>query len=170
MKITPLDIQQQKFRKVFRGCDSHEVQAFMDLLKTAFEELILENNSIIDDLKRKEALLEEYKEREKLIKETIIMSQKISEEIKVNAEKEADAIIAHARVKAQEIISSAHVRTMEIKDEIKELRRQRLELESKLRSLLDTHVKLLDALSESRSKDQIEDKIRFITKTGEERK
>jgi cell division initiation protein len=167
MKITPLDIQQQEFKKVFRGYDPHEVDAFLDLLKSAFEELILENNTLMDELKKNQAALEEFKEREKLIKETIMMSQKVSEEIKLNAEKEAEAIIAQAKVKAQEIISSSHVRTMEIRDEIKELRRQRIELESKLRTLLETHLKLLEALSESGKQEQIEDKLKFISKGGE---
>lgn len=167
MKITPLDIQQQEFRKVFRGYDPHEVDAFLDLLKSAFEELIMQNNTLMDELKRKESELEEFREREKLIKETLIMSQKLSEEIKLNAEKEAEAIIAQAKVKAQEIISSSHVRTMEIREEIKELKRQRLELESKLRSLLETHLKLLEALSESGKQEQVEDKLKFLSKSGE---
>lgn len=167
MKITPLDIQQQEFKKVFRGYDPHEVDAFLNLLKSAFEELIMQNNTLMDELKRNEAALEEFKEREKLIKETIMMSQKVSEEIKMNAEKEAEAIIAHAKVKAQEIISSSHVRTMEIRDEIKELRRQRIELETKLRSLLETHLKLLEALSESEKQEQLEDKLKFMNKSRE---
>lgn len=164
MKLTPLDIQQQEFRRVFRGYDPHEVEAFLDLVKTAFEELVLENNNLRDELKRNQALLDEFREREKLIKETIMMSQKISEEIKLNAEKEAEAIIAQAKVKAQEIISSSHVRTMEIREEIKELKRQRLELESKLKSLLETHLKLLEALSETGKQEQIEDKLKFMPK------
>ncbi len=167
MKITPLDIQQQEFKRVFRGYDPHEVDAFLNLIKSAFEELIMQNNILTDELKKNGALLEEFKEREKLIKETIMMSQKVSEEIKLNAEKEAEAIIAQAKVKAQEIISSSHVRTMEIREEIKELRRQRIELESKLRTLLETHLKLLEALSESAKQEQIEDKLKFISKGGD---
>ena len=37
MNITPLDIQQQKFKTRFRGFDIQEVDVFLDQMADAFE-------------------------------------------------------------------------------------------------------------------------------------
>ena len=37
MNLTPLDIQQQKFKTKFRGFDIREVDAFLEQLANAFE-------------------------------------------------------------------------------------------------------------------------------------
>ena len=43
MKITPLDIRKQSFKKAFRGIDPEEVQAFLEMIAEEFERLNLEN-------------------------------------------------------------------------------------------------------------------------------
>jgi len=40
MKISPLDIRRQRFKKALRGYDSAEVDAFLEMLADAWEETV----------------------------------------------------------------------------------------------------------------------------------
>jgi len=64
MKITPLDIQQQQFTVRFRGFDQRDVESFLELVRNEFEELIRENNSLKDELRRKGEQIEKYQDNE----------------------------------------------------------------------------------------------------------
>jgi cell division initiation protein len=148
MKLTPLDIQQQQFRTTLGGFDKKEVDAFLDLVATAFEDLLRDNHAQRDELTRKEAALEEHRERERTLKETMITATRISEDIKQGARKEAEIVIKQAELQAEQIIQNAHTRLMRVMEDIDELRRQKAQFESQLQSIISTHQKLLDAVSE----------------------
>ncbi len=154
MKLTPLDIQQQQFRKkILNGYDKREVDMFMELVRNEMEELITENMGIKQQIKEKTLTLNEYRDREQTIKETMITTQRLKDDIRANSVKEAQLIIADAKIKAEEIINSAQNRYMEIINEIKELRRQKIQLEASLRAVLETHLKMLDTETAKEQKD-----------------
>lgn len=148
MKLTPLDIQQQQFRTSMVGFDKKEVDAFLDLLAADVEELIRQNNALREDVKRKESEIEEHRERERTLKETMITATRITEDIKQNARKEAEIVIAAAEAQAEQIIQNAHTRLVRIMEDIDELRRQKAQFEGSLGSILSTHQKLLEAMTE----------------------
>lgn len=148
MKLTPLDIQQQQFRTSFWGFDQKEVDAFLDLLAAEVEGLIRQSNSLREELKRKDSELEEHRERERTLKETMITATRITEDIKQNARKEAELIIGAAETQAEQIIQNAHTRLVRIIEDIDELKRQKAQFEGSLGSILATHQKLLEAMAE----------------------
>ena len=156
MKLTPLDIQQHQFRSVLFGLDAKEVDAFLDLVGAAFEDLIRQNNDASDEARRLKASLEDFREREKTLKDTMITATKIAEEVKQGAQREAQAVISQAEVQAEKIIQNAHTRLVRILDDINELKRQKAQFEGNLRSLIDTHGKLLDAMSDRVDQESIE--------------
>lgn len=163
MRITPLDIQQKQFKKVMRGYDPEDVQAFLELIRTEFEELVKENNVLKDELRRRRSEIHEYKEREKTLKSTMITAQKIAEDIKANAKKDAELVVAEAQVQADRIVNNAHSRMVKIIDEISELKRQRTQYEANLRNLIETHRKLLDVTVENAEVTQKEaEKVEFL--------
>ncbi len=148
MKLTPLDIQQQQFRNVLWGFDPKEVDAFLDVVATEFEGLIRANNAVKEDVKRQENELLQFRERERNLKETMMTATRITEDIKQNARKEAEIVIAQAEGQAEQIIQNAHTRLARVIDEIDELKRQKAQFEETLRSLIQTHAKLLDSMTE----------------------
>ncbi len=163
MKLTPLDIQQQQFRKqVLNGYDKREVDTFMELVRNEMEELITENMDVKQQIRDKSESLNEYKDREQTIKETMLTTQRLKDDIHANAVKEAQLIIADAKIKAEEIINSAQGRYMEIVNEIKELRRQKIQLEANLKAVLEAHLKMLDTEIVKEQKD-IDDTIAVMT-------
>ncbi len=163
MKLTPLDVQQQQFRKkVISGYDRREVDTFMELVRNEMEELITENMDIKQQIRIKTESLNEYKDREQTIKETMLTTQRLKDDIHANAVKEAQLIIAEAKIKAEEIINSAQGRYMEIINEIKELRRQKIQLEANLKAVLEVHLKMLDTEIVKEQKD-IDDTLAVMT-------
>lgn len=146
MKLTPLDIQQQQFASVLLGgFNKDEVNRFLDILKEDVEDLIRDNNSQRSELQRKEAELQEFRERERTLKETMLTATRITEDIKQNARKEAEIVIAQAEAQAEQIVQNAHTRLVRIMEDLDELRRQKAQFEASLRSIISTHFKLLDA-------------------------
>ncbi len=144
MKITPLDIQQQQFKgKMFGGLDSEDVDAFLQMVAGEMEDLIRENTELKEQTRRAAADMEDMKLKESSLRETMLAAQKITEEMKANSQKEANLLISEAELQAEKILADADKKLAELKCEIQDLRREKLQFETALKSLLDTHYKLI---------------------------
>lgn len=163
MKITPLDLQQYVFRKKFNGLDAEDVRGFLELVRVEMEELLRENNGLKDELKRTVQRLSEFKEREQMLKDTLLTAQRLTDGMKSQASKEAETVIAGAEVKGQEIIQQAAQRATKLQAEIRELRRQKIQFEENFKSQLISHMKLL-GIDEEKQSDLFEDKVAFLAK------
>jgi cell division initiation protein len=161
MKLTPIDIQQQRFRTVLGGFDKKEVDAFLDLVASTFEELLHDKNRFQAEVRRLESSLDDYRDREKTLKETMITATRISEDIKDGARKESEIVIGQAEIQAEQIIHNAHTRLIRIMEDIDELKRQKAQFESGLMSMLSAHEKLLNAMTD---RDQAMSEIESITR------
>ena len=144
MNITPLDIQQQQFKgKMLGGLDPHDVDAFLQMVAAEMESLIRENSDLKEQGRRVSQQLEEFSQREVTLRDTMLAAQKISEEMKANAQKEAKLLISEAELKGERIVADAENRLLQLNNQIHEIRRQKLQFESNLRSLLESHLKML---------------------------
>jgi cell division initiation protein len=148
MNITPLDITQKTFRKGFRGFDPEEVEAFLALVAVEFEALVKETLALRDDNQRKAEEIAEFRSRERALQETLVTAQKASGEIRDAARKEAEITISDAELQAEKIVQGAHSRFLRIVDDINELKRQRVQFEAGVRSLVESHLKLIEAFHE----------------------
>jgi len=63
--------------------------------------------------------------------------------MKANAQKEATLLISEAELKGERIVADAENRLMQLNNQIHEVRRQKLQFESNLRSALESHLKML---------------------------
>ena len=144
MKITPLDIQQQQFKgKLFGGLNPDEVDSFLQSVAQEMESLNRENALFREQTQKMAAESEVLAQREKDLRETLLAAQRITEEMKNNAQKEADLIIAEAEVKAEKILADAENKLVQLRNDIQEIRRQKIQFESSFRSLIETHTKML---------------------------
>jgi cell division initiation protein len=162
MKITALDIRQKQFRTRLRGYDPREVEAFLELLASEFEEVVKENIAHKEELRRKQQRIDEYREREKTLQETMVTAQRISEDVKAAAKKEAELIIGDSELQAEKIVADAHRRLVQIVDDINELKRQRVQFESHLKGLIDGHLKLLETFRSAPASVKIEENVTFL--------
>jgi cell division initiation protein len=144
MNITPLDIQQQQFKgKLFGGLDQEDVDAFLQTVSQEMEGLSRENSDLKEQLRRHTEAMAEMSSREVQLRDTILAAQKITEEMKANAQKEATLIISEAELKAERILADAENKLAQLGSQIQDLRREKLQFETALKSLLDTHYKML---------------------------
>lgn len=144
MKITPLDIQQQQFKgKFMGGLDPEDVDTFLQTVAQEMEELIRENTELKEQMRKAAANAEEMKNRERDLRETMLAAQKVTEEMVANAQKESTLRISEAEVAADKIVAAAHNDLARLKGEIQELKRQKIQFETALKSLLETHQKML---------------------------
>jgi cell division initiation protein len=129
MRITPLDIQQQKFKTRFRGFDVQEVDIFLEQMADAFAFLLRENENLKEDIQRLRVESDGYKSREDTFKRALLNSQKVLEQMKENARKSAELVVAESEVKAEKILNKAHNRLSQLHEDISELKRQRMQIE-----------------------------------------
>jgi len=168
MKITPLDIRQKRFESALRGYDKREVEAFLELVAAEFEEVVKENIALKEEQKRTQAKLEAHQERERTLQETMVTAQRISEDMKTAAKKEAEIVLADAEQQAEKIVQSAHQKLVQVVEDINELKRQRVQFESQVRSVIEAHAKLLESFSgpgfADRDWQRVEDNVAFLAK------
>jgi cell division initiation protein len=144
MKITPLDIQQQQFKgKMFGGLDQEDVDAFLQSVASEMENLIRENNELKEQQARQSREMLDIAEREKELREVLLAAQRITEDMKNNARKEADLIISEAELKAERIVADSERQLGELKARIEDVRRQKVQFEMSLKSLLSSFARQL---------------------------
>ena len=156
MRITPLDITQKAFRRALRGYDRQEVEAFLALVATEFEELVKEVQALRVDVTRMDEEIAEFRGRERSLQETMVTAQKACEEIRESARKEAEITLAEAELQGEKIVQAAHARFLRIVDDISELKRQRSGFEALVRAQVESHLKLLEAFREPDGNEQIQ--------------
>lgn len=163
MKITPLDIQQHSFSITMRGYDTREVDMYLEMVGNEMEKLIRENHKLNDEFKKMENMLAEFQEKERILKETMISAQKMSEDLKENAKKEAALVISKAENESEKILEKAYSRLAKVIEDINEMKRQRVQFETSLKSILETHMKILE-IREEEIPSEIENKLKIMKK------
>ena len=165
MEITPLDIQQQKFKVRFRGFDVHEVDAFLEQVADAVAALQRENETLREEIRRFKLESQGYRKREETFKHAMLNSQKVMEEMKKAAEKSAELIVAEAEVKAEKILSKAYNRLTQLHEDIASLKRQRTQLEVQMSSIIESHTRLLEIEKDGmKAMDEEDSKLKLLKK------
>ena len=145
MRISPLDVGNRRFPKKWRGYDQREVDLFLESISQELEEIIQENHFLAEELKRKSSDLSDFKEKESILKETMITAQKVADDMRNNMVKEAQVILAQAELEGDQIICHAHERVMALQQEIQGLKEERIRLREEMRGQLRTYMSLLEA-------------------------
>jgi cell division initiation protein len=163
MNITPLDIQQQKFKTRIRGFDVREVDAFLEQVANVFESLQRTHKGMQEEVRRLEIEIQGYRKREETFKRALLNSQKVLDQMKDNARKSAELIIAEAEVKAEKILNNAHNRLAQLHEDISELKRQRTQIEVQIGSIVEAHSKLLELSKEgAKTMDEEDAKLKVL--------
>jgi cell division initiation protein len=162
MNLTSVDIEQKRFRTRLIGLDAKEVALFCQQLAEESRRLKAENTGLRKDLQEREKELQEHKEREKTIRSVLLTAHKTAEQIKANAEKEAKLMVADAELQADKLLQGAHQRLARVHDDIAELKRHRILLESKLRATIETYQQLLKTDKEHEEDGEPRSKVKLL--------
>jgi len=142
-KMSGLEIQLKEFSRSLRGYDINEVKNFLDDVAKQVESLDFENRNLKDRIREKELSLMEYKEREGMLKDTMVTAHKVTDSIKKDASREAMQIITQAKISAETIVREARQNMRRTIEELNRLKKQKMEIASSLRSALESQLRMV---------------------------
>ncbi len=143
MHLLPHEISQKLFTKRMMGYDLQEVTDFLYSISNQLEEVMQERDQLKVQIRDKEKQLFEHKEREKLLKDTITTAGQMAERIRMDSEREAKMIIQEARTKAEFITRDARESIGRQFEEITNLKKQKIQFETQLKALIQSHLELM---------------------------
>ena len=153
--LTPSDIHNQEFKRGFRGYDEEEVDDFLDRIVNDYETLYRENTQLKDEVDLNKKKIEQYKEMEKNLQDTLLVAQKTAEEVVQNAKQRAEEMREAASKECENLKLQAQMEISEkqnaVRDDVRReeekydavLQRQRQFL-IKIKALLRTELELLE--------------------------
>jgi cell division initiation protein len=164
VRLTPLDIRNHRFSARVRGLDAGEVEAFVRLIAEDYEDMIRENEVLREKVQHLEARVEDLSENEKILQKTLITAQQLSDDLKKTAVRESEVLLSEAEVKAEKILAASHRRAAKLAQDIREMKLLRARLSTTIRAAIDTHLSLLDGLSQDDPGDAVDDhKVSYLT-------
>jgi cell division initiation protein len=158
MKISPMEIQRQTFSKRLRGYDPDEVRAYLNLVGEELQQIQREQAALHQETTFLRSIVDEHRQREEILKNTLLTAQRVSEEIKENARKQAETTVKEAELQADRLIELAQGRAKTIERETLDLRSMRQTLRGDIHALLDRIQHILDAQEEA----EVDDNLRFM--------
>ncbi len=153
-RTSPLEIQKREFSRKWKGLDPVEVQTFLTDVAEDMEMLARENANLEGRLRALEQENEEHRERERILKQTLLSAQQASEDIRSAARKEAELIVREAQDSGEKLTHNALQRSAEIEKAIQELKVQRVNFRLQLQKMIELFQQVLDFDREEGEKDR----------------
>lgn len=161
MKLTALEIKQQKFEKVFRGIDPAEVQSFLTVVSNEWEHLCTKNRELGQQIEELQKKIKHYERVEEALHETLQAAKETSDTKVAGAQKEAAHTLEKANLEAVFIVKAAEVDREKVLQGIHRLIDRRKEIVAGLRSYLNVALESVEQFgrdSEENNKQPEEDK------------
>lgn len=138
MSLTPLDIQKKEFKKTMRGCDSEEVELFLEEVSEYVEQLLRESEQKDKEIAALKTSVEEHKESADSAQESLKKATPV--------DKEAELIVREAELKALEVLENNRSEVNRLKDELVMLKQQKNSFIKRLKHLFAAQIDLIDVL------------------------
>ena len=163
-RLTPLEIQKHEFSRRWKGFDAVEVESFLALVAEEMEEVARRNAELESRVRGLEEENSEHRERERILKATLLNAQRASEDIRGAAQKEAELIVQQAQESGERLTHSALQRSAEIEKAIHELKIQRANFRLQLQKMIELFQQVLDF---DREEDDRERPLSYLTRRAE---
>ena len=105
-----------------------------------------------------DALLEQHREHERDLRNTMVTAQKLSEDIRINADAQARQIIREAEGRSDLLLQKTQARLEDVQREIDGMKMKRREVENSLESTITSLQGTLEFVRELEQRDR-DDKI-----------
>ena len=156
MKVTPLDLRQQRFRQAFRGFDRAEVTSLLNEVAEEYETALLEVDRLRQELARMEERLSEHREQEKNLRSTLMTAQKLADDIKLTAERQAQGILREAETRRDLLLQKTQARLEDVQREIDGLRLKRRDVEASIEATIASLRNAVEFVHEQEQRDRDE--------------
>src|SRR5690606_14232078 len=144
MRITPLEIRQKTFEKIFRGYDKDEVTAFLTLLSQEWEKISDEKKMLELRYEQSQKESEKLRQVEGSLFRTLKSAEDTGAAIIEEANKTAELILDEARTKAEALKSEAERQANDKTDAAESHARSVLEgLKQDISTLIENYENLL---------------------------
>ncbi len=141
--LTPLEIENRKFKKEFQGYSKVEVQEFISVISENYELIYKENLANKEKITMLSNAIKQYKSMEETLQSSIVIAKSTSDEIIQNAKRNADNIIKEAENRASQLISDAGREVTRVSYEYEEMRRSVEVFRTKIISLLTSQLDIV---------------------------
>ena len=158
MKVSPLDLRQLRFRTTFRGFDKAEVLALIAEVTDDYENALREVDRLRQEVSKMEALLNQHREHERDLRDTLITAQRVSDDIRTNADAQARQIVREAEGRSDLLLQKTQARLEDVQREIDGMKMKRREVETTLESTIASLRNTLEFVREQEQRER-EDKI-----------
>lgn len=138
MRIAPLDIQQKKFPKRFKGYDPEDVRIFLEIVSGEVEELRRENAALKEEARATGDQLKEFDGLEVALRDTVIKAQEFVETYRANVHRSAELLQKEAEARAEEMLKGLQQKVVEIHREITELKGIRKHFKDEMTILIES--------------------------------
>ena len=143
-KITVIDIQHKQFKKKINGYDAADVDQYLDEIIETLEDEAHKRSALEAEISDLRERISHFKAMEESLQNTLLLAQRTADEVKASAHKEADLIRHEARISVEKEISSYTDRANDARREHQRALETAEKAKSELRSLLMTHLSLLE--------------------------
>jgi cell division initiation protein len=154
MKVSPLDLRQVRFRTTFRGFDKAEVLALIAEVTDDYEKALSEVDRLRQEMSKMEALLNQHREHERDLRDTMITAQRVSDDIRTNAEAQARNIIRESEGRSDLLLQKTQARLEDVQREIDGMKMKRREVETTLESTISTLRNTLEFVREQEQRER----------------
>ncbi len=153
-RTSPLEIQKREFSRRWKGLDPVEVQTFLTDVAEDMESVARENMNLETRIRALELENDEHRERERILKQTLLSAQQASEDIRTTARKEGELIVREAQGSAERLTHNALQRSADIEKAIAELKVQRANFRLQLQKMIELFQQVLDFDRDEDEKDR----------------
>jgi cell division initiation protein len=144
MSINRIELLNHSFSRSIRGYDPQEVDTLLHDAADSIARLSDERVRLLNQVTQLEERLTDYAARETVLRNTLIASQRVADDIREATQKEAQAILEAAHNRAESLANQANLRLARVLDEISDARKLKAQFEFKVRSVIESHLKLLE--------------------------
>ncbi len=145
MRITPLDVRKQEFRRGMRGYDGDEVRAFLANLADEYEAVLVDNKQLRERILEQDEKLVEYRNIEKTLRDTLMTAEKVMKEAKDNAHRESEVMVLEARQRVQQTLAEGRARLEELRREALAVHREKEAFLARFRSLAEAQIQFVES-------------------------
>lgn len=123
--VTPLDLRNAKLKTAMRGFDRDDVQELLRAVADDYESALRENERLRQELARMDGALNQHRELEGSLRNTLVSAQKVADDIRDTAAQDAARIVREAEAQAEAIVQQALARAGDLGQTLDTLLEQR---------------------------------------------
>ena len=149
--LAPSEIDNIRFSKTIKGYNVDEVDDFLDQLIADYEKLYRENAEFKDKIEKMDKDLEQYRQMEHTLQNTLVIAQTAASDIKTTAEKQAEQIIRDAQSEARRSVDELNKQEYEVTKKIEDMKKSLDVTKAKMEALL---IAQLEMIQEDRKNEE----------------